>query len=101
MQKLLGQLKTALPSYPHEMKSQELIIDMEKWREAGRPYLWSCVDQSEDYTVWYDSGYGYLALFANGELVNYSNNNIIVEQNVIVLDKDVYNTNHYIFIPAE
>lgn len=101
MEKLIEQLKTALPSYPHEMKSQELISDMNKWREAGRPYLWECVDQSEDYSVWRDSGYGYLALFADGELVNISSTNIIVEQNVIVLDKDAYGTNHYLFVPAE
>lgn len=75
--------------------------DAFKWEQAGRPRIFIPVEQEDGYTVVIDYGYSYMVLFKGNKICGTGKNEIIPYgesiHNIIVLDKEYYNINKYIW----
>lgn len=72
-------------------------LSLEEWEAQGKPKMWETVESKGEYEVQIDSGYGYMRLMKFGLEVEEAYNGIIVHDNVVVLDKDLYGVTKYIW----
>lgn len=99
MSKILEQIK-AVPMFSNSVLNSKLLPF--QWDEAGRPYEWNIVEEKDDFFVYYDRGYGYLALFHGDKLIACGKdqiNNIEGYPDVMVLKKHTYGVNDYLWSP--
>jgi len=82
--KLMDQLKAALPRYKHT--TRKLLF--EEWEAAGKPCVWTFAVQDDHATVYQDIGYGFIALFEDGQLVDVHNGSFIRGKDYIVCSDD-------------
>lgn len=85
-------------SVKHTMPDSRSNID--EWLEKGRPHEWLLVETNNDWSVYVDVGYGYLALFCKNRLVGTGKQHIITDENIVVLDTEYYGLKHYILEPS-
>lgn len=80
----------------------------DRWVAAGKPALWVISETKEvvgvKFEVHVDRGYGHLKLLRNGIEVGSGKYTIItrkseVPEDIVVLDKDYYCVNQYMFVP--
>ena len=78
--KLMKQIETALPGYKHTVKG----LSFKDWEVAGKPCQWTFAAQDGHAVVYQDIGYGFIALFEDGQLVDVHNGSFVVGNNYIV-----------------
>lgn len=99
MSKILEQLK-AVPIFNNSVLNSHLPIS--DWMDRGRPYSWSIVEEKGDFFVYYDRGYGYLALFHGDTLIAWGKDQIINVEgypSVMVLNIQSYELSNYLWSP--
>ncbi|QHJ81220.1 MAG: hypothetical protein [Bacteriophage sp.] len=99
MSKILEQLK-AVPIFNNSVVYSHLPVG--EWTDAGRPHEWNIVEEKEDFFVYYDRGYGYLALFHYDSLIAWGKDQIINIEgypDVMVLEKHTYGVSDYLWAP--
>lgn len=101
MSKILEQLK-AVPIFNNSVLNQELSL--RQWEDAGSPYVWNLVETKKPFFVYYDQGYGYIALFHGETLIGWGKDQIInIEgySDVMVLNIHAYGLYSYLWTPME
>lgn len=86
-------------------------LNASKWLAAGRPIVWVISEIKEiagvEFEVHVDYGYGHLKLLRNGiEVCRGGGDTVIcsetkVPEKVVVLDKNYFGVDQYMFIPLE
>ncbi len=59
-------------------------IDNDQWKKDGCPCLWRRVEESGEFVVFLDDGYGQLALFENGVLLEVGRKTIVTDNCVVM-----------------
>ncbi len=97
----LDQFTVAMPHHTHILSS-DASPELD-WAAAGHPHIWTraeiSVHAGKATEVWIDSGWGILAVVIDGKLVRHAPGSAheIILPDVVVLDKDYYNTTKYIW----
>lgn len=73
---------------------------MAQWKSSGEPYCWHEMESAKGLVVLADSSYGQLALIddKNGKVLSIGHYTIVTKE-CVVLDKDYYGTEHYMWFP--
>lgn len=105
MSKILEQLK-AVPIFNNSVITTGRGLSLTEWEAAGDPHEWQVVETKGegDYHVYYDKGYGYLALAHGDTLIAWGKEqitNIVGYPFLIVLDKHVFGLDCYLWSPME
>ncbi len=86
------------------LKSFDSILSVEEWFREGRPHEWLMVEESNGYTAWVDYGNGRIALTKGLKLIGtgkYHVTGVEDHEHVVLLDKEYYRTNNYLFFRVQ
>lgn len=86
-----------IPLHPHIFQETESQID--DWEERGCPHIWVNMEKTRQYEVYVDIAYGYIALIKNKKLRYVTAANEIIMSDVVVLDRNFYDTEYYLWEP--
>ena len=88
--------KTQMKDYLRQLRDRlggkhipggDKVLDVKEWEDVGRPHVWKVVWSCEDAVVMSDSGYGCVALFENGDVVDVAvSYSVHGEKYVVVFD---------------
>ena len=93
---VLEQLKKLREDHDHCWSNGDLM-EMEDWKNIGSPYCWVTAEENDSVIVLIDIAYGYMAVLKEGVLLKCSRSKEIVLEDLVILDKEYYNTKKYIW----
>ena len=77
--------------------TKETILELRDWEKADKPRMWLSVEKLDDYEVQIDVGYGGVRLLKNNLEIARTNQTEIIQDDIIVIDKEYYSATKYIW----
>lgn len=83
---MLNQLRERMPGNPHQTEQPE------DWDKLQRPYVWKVCSSNVEtkLTGLFDHGYGCIALFDHGELIDVSSSGVCYGSDLVMLSPSTF-----------